>query len=404
MKEDIFNEFNSIEKKINESNLTQEEKKVLNSIFLSLKQYENNCLKAIVDKVNAANDLPNSRSWNKVYVMYVPENQLKIWNNNGFYKVFPDDGFSVDAVVDSEVLGEKETSYGLRIFDGSYEKYVLFLNNNTGKVKHVSSKLEKDLFVAWGRSDAIQSPVLFAPLLRRICRVYDSSVDDACFLRNCVPVWNVEFSKAQKIAEGRVSPDGNEYNYHQSFECPQNAFIYVDDVLADDIDYKIEYSTEMEKGIAEVYSVGTCDFQNVKMVNIHLIEDRVLEKIHNDKLSYFSTIWEHKSNVLPSRLFSQGDIRKLLSCFCNDKYRSEFLKVSNERDKNLKLINRYETTRGFKYPYDVKERDLEMQRRRKPICYLRFIAPSKWLTDYAEYVLSFMEYFYPEFVWAGVVE
>ena len=104
------------------------------------------------------------------------------------------------------------------------------------------------------------------------------------------------------------------------------------------------------------------------------------------------------------RLRTQGDIERLLHCFNIPEYDCKFAGVSDSRKTELKSIKRYSGELSYgACCYSCREQLLYGKRRVLPCCHIRFSGRAKFLADYADYVLFFLENRYPDFLWAGVM-
>ena len=113
--------------------------------------------------------------------------------------------------------------------------------------------------------------------------------------------------------------------------------------------------------------------------------------------------WQN-GNDLP-RLRTAGDIDAFCKRFTNNNFgfTCEFDSVIEPNEPVPKnVLRRYE--RRDRYPGWGEIQDIFHARRYRPVCYLRFRGNRKYLTDWAEYVLSACEHEYPEFSWAGVTD
>ncbi|MCR5833907.1 MAG: hypothetical protein K6G55_04575 [Selenomonadaceae bacterium] len=104
------------------------------------------------------------------------------------------------------------------------------------------------------------------------------------------------------------------------------------------------------------------------------------------------------------RLRTRGDIERILyglkmsekNLICS------FQGIYDEGCQDFNVIQPYNRELMYGIVNSRREQSLYKTRRKFPICCLKFTGSNKFLTDYASYVLSFLENRYPEFQWVGV--
>lgn len=94
------------------------------------------------------------------------------------------------------------------------------------------------------------------------------------------------------------------------------------------------------------------------------------------------------------RLRTQGDIEFVLSGLTRDGYSCQFGKFG----KTSGNINRYSKEHEY---FSSLDENLLRAKSRLPFCTVKFSGNELFLTDYANFVLHFLEENYPEFNWAG---
>ena len=104
-------------------------------------------------------------------------------------------------------------------------------------------------------------------------------------------------------------------------------------------------------------------------------------------------------NKIAARIFSkprlrtQGDIEFILSGFKRENYSCRFWKFGRVENPIKRYVKEHRCT-------SIDENFLRTKMK-LPICSVRFSGDEIFLTDYANYVLNFLEERYPEFNWAG---
>ena len=104
-------------------------------------------------------------------------------------------------------------------------------------------------------------------------------------------------------------------------------------------------------------------------------------------------------NKIDSKIFSKprlrtaGDINFVLKCLSRENYSCHFVKFGGNAN-----VQRY----GGEHKYFTSaDEDLLRAKRNLPTCTIKFSGEKIFLTDYANYVLNFLEERYPEFNWNG---
>lgn len=105
------------------------------------------------------------------------------------------------------------------------------------------------------------------------------------------------------------------------------------------------------------------------------------------------------------RLRTQGDLERVLYALSmpNYNFSCSFAEVSSTVKTYPNVIMRYSNELRYGDADVLREQSLYGKNRHLPYCYLRFSGEPKFLNDYAEFVLSFLEYRYPDVQWVGVI-
>ena len=104
------------------------------------------------------------------------------------------------------------------------------------------------------------------------------------------------------------------------------------------------------------------------------------------------------------RLRTKGDIERVLYGLSMPIYNlsCSFLCVTESEKKDVDVIRTYYRELTYGDIDSHREQFLYGNRRRLPFCYLKFIGDNKFLSDYASFVISFLNARYPDFQWVGV--
>jgi len=104
------------------------------------------------------------------------------------------------------------------------------------------------------------------------------------------------------------------------------------------------------------------------------------------------------------RLRTQGDVERVLHALCLPEhgFSCKFDGVSSVAKKDKDVLRRYFREAAYGISELSSEQALYGKRRGLSFCYVAFSGEAKFLNDYAEYVLSFLEHRYPDFQWVGV--
>ena len=93
------------------------------------------------------------------------------------------------------------------------------------------------------------------------------------------------------------------------------------------------------------------------------------------------------------RLRTASDINFVLKCLARENFSCSFVNFGG--DAQIKLYDD-----AHKY-FTSADENLLSAKRNLPTCMVKFFGDELFLTDYANYVLNFLEEQYPEFNWAG---
>lgn len=151
------------------------------------------------------------------------------------------------------------------------------------------------------------------------------------------------------------------------------------------------------------YILPNCDQNLDCKIDVKTSDDRIFFETELDFLSEnceLIKILPIKNKIAPRiftkpRLRTQADINFVLKCFERENYSCTFKKFGGEGD----FIKRYDGEHKY---FTSADEDLLRAKRNLPVCVIKFSGDEIFLTDYANYVLNFLEWRYPEFKWVGV--
>lgn len=282
----------------------------------------------------------------------------------------------------------------------------------------------------------IMVPILFSPYARRAVKIQLSEEDRAlaeqlqgagtepyCFeenhladkiLSDAVLLWNIAREQlpppchsVEEENHSFVAPYGerNVYRYvfsgvkDREFICPAQT----------ELSYLISADKDTEK---EQITLLTKRKLSEDCISMRLIGDvDRLERYGMEAWSnmvFFNidrhTVIEGGNVFSKERLRTQGDLNRVLcalqmpaqglSCKLNA--------VCPAREKDIKPICRYKDDFAYGASAVHREQQLYKRNRHLPYVYLSFSGDAKFLNDYANFVLSFLEKRYPDFQWVGV--
>ena len=145
----------------------------------------------------------------------------------------------------------------------------------------------------------------------------------------------------------------------------------------------------VEKGVELVTNHDIEDFIILEYIDLDF-NSRVVRERQSKKLLFSNEIIDKLQ--AHRRLLSEGDIERAIGCFM------DWQDLHCERSNgDGELIIRY----SKKYRADRKSKNMFNTIRREYISIMK--REKRFLTDYANYILEYLEYYYPEIEWAGEV-
>ena len=369
---------------IDKAGLPAAETSLLKKVMHGLKNHEVDVLQSLKERAEQElRRLGSERrpTGGRLVVQLIPAGEEKRWQEKGFFAMAELDNicFLNCAYEDLDRLVlEGGTSYQFR-------RVPDFIN------------LERKLLRVMKDSGGTDRPLIFDPWSRRAVRLVLKNGSKESpppmpgpgqdIISGCKLVWNIEPKK--KTLEQSFAADGslNRYQYFCDDEGSKVAFLELDD---QDTEAGI---SRQENGFS-ILPQARLSSKEVTLYRLREIDEESLAECSD---TAFFNSWQEK--IACGRLRTRGDIEKMLSSFFY-KERGFSCSFADIDGDDGDIIQRYEEKDSCKY----SDSDELFYRKgsQRPLCRVRFSGPEKWLTDYAEYVLAYLEYMYPEFRWAGV--
>lgn len=401
---------------MNEIDINNIEKKITNSVF-SEKEQENKAIKEsllaimreLCDYSRAVNQrlVENSLCQNTVYrindiyTVLLPVGDEAEYEAVGLYKMAEASGQRVflDCEYDKikQIVGdlaEKRIYKGHYIQDGKLLPFEYSLDFDDSFLR-----LQEELY-DFAEHYSIKNPIVFSPYSHKSFWLrFDTSLltDDIkldfCFEDNHIPViegiyclyWNIHQGLEQeKTYDGKL-PYGDSTKYVFTFPkskrgntplpLPLNNQARVYDIRF--VDKGVEIITDHDIDSFVVLQYADLDFNS-----------RVIKERQSKRLLFSNAVTDGIWRL--RRLLSDGDIERAIACF------REWHDVSCERSNGegrpiIRYSKKYRTDRKNKNMFDIIRREHIYIRKTN----------KKFLTDYANYILEYLEYYYPEIEWAG---
>lgn len=216
---------------------------------------------------------------------------------------------------------------------------------------------------------------------------------DFCFEENHIPVldgnyclyWNIKQSSENEKTYDAKEPYGDITKYVFAFNKTKKGNILLP---VPENNQAIVYDVRfVERGVELVTNHDIEDFIILEYIDLDL-NSRVVKERKSKNLLFSNEIID-KFQV-HRRLLSDGDIERAIGCFM------DWQDIHCERcNSNGEIIIRY----SKKYCADRKNKNMFNTIRREYISIVK--KDQRFLTDYANYILEYLEYYYPEIEWAG---
>ena len=123
-----------------------------------------------------------------------------------------------------------------------------------------------------------------------------------------------------------------------------------------------------------------------------------MDKAFPDGVEVFFNTCDTNRLFEKNRLRTVGDVNYILSALAQGKCSCAFENFSDAPPKNQ--IMTYQKNFGHNY-FTSRAEELFKLKTKLPYCHVKFKAPEDYRTDYAKFILHFLNRNYPEFFWTG---
>lgn len=181
--------------------------------------------------------------------------------------------------------------------------------------------------------------------------------------------WNVKVKSCVEQWQHKVG-DLYEYGYTDGVDAATYIVPNSDANFDDELEF-VRADGQIILKTSREFPVGDCD-----LIKILPLKSKINSKIFSKP-----------------RLRTSGDINFVLKCLMRENYSCRFGKFGGNAQ-----IKRYDGEHKY---FTSADENLLRAKRQLPTCTVKFSGDKLFLTDYANYVLNFLEERYPEFNWAG---
>lgn len=266
----------------------------------------------------------------------------------------------------------------------------------------------EELLERTARQYGVERPTLFSPQSRRAVSVsvdfgdYKVSKSDSLVIdfklkeNNLLDrlqiektlVWNVEIIDEHEIPQPKENTNkqvvplfNNEYQIYE-FSVEENEFIYIKTRIGD------------IKRFNNCVYINLSENQYLDDVRYWKIRINDCTKAYVDKIDYKYWNFYKLNRIYKERIRTEADIEYVFGFFENEL--TSCLGIMRTLGEN-RAIRTYENRDAYRYSKNKNFRS-------SAICYVKFEKSENWLfEDYISYIFAFMNYYYPEFYWVGVV-
>lgn len=405
--------------------LTEYDKDILCALYENLQCNQERLFNNIADKVReqmqCCKDMTSD--WSVVTAL-INKSDTEQAKRSGLYEMCKISSFQEQCKVSLRSL-ERENVYsaGVAFLKCPYHEILAFTGRQyRAYVKcgteeyEVSYRLEpfnayrakEEVLERTARQYRVEQPVLFSPLSRRAVHVKvdfwgkevfgvdDINLDfrlDENELSDILQggktlVWNIEIKEQHEMPlpkeniEKEIIPlFDNTYQLYE-FSTDKNEYIFVE-AQASDVK---RYGNSVYLGLGEQQNLDTVRYW--KLV-LHEYADGFWNGVKDKFCNFFAT-----DRIYKERVRTEADINYVMGRFMNDV--AEYKGISRTLgDRHAVRI--YESREAYHYSKDKIFRS-------SAVCYVKFKKSDSWLfEDYVSYIMAYMNFFYPEFYWVGVV-
>lgn len=396
--------FQSIEKKITSSAFSGNEddnRAIKDSLLVLMKElceYTYDVNRQLIFESGRCED---SNHIDVIYTTILPLDEELECESVGLYRMAENDATRV--FLDCEYdeiryivgdLTEKKYYKGKYIKDGIEASFDYYLEFDRAFL------VEHEKIFDYAEQYNVMNPIILSPYSHKSFFVkYDNDLNrddiklDFCFADNNIPViqgdwclyWNIRKSFETEKTYDAKEPYGDKTKYIFRFgKTKKGKYLLPLPNNNQTCIYDISFN---EKGVDIIIDRDIEDFTVFEYFNLDMTSRIVKERQSKGMLFDNQVIGETKKH---RRILSEGDIERAIGCF------REWQEIHCYRTQGTgKHIVRY----SKKYRADRKDKNLFNTSRREHICFKN--NNRKFLNDYANFILEYLEYYYPEIEWAG---
>ena len=400
-------------------NLNNFDKDVLNKIFRKLDKKQTDLFKEL--EGNAEKQFQKSddieklnNMWKIVFALIDADKQyaewheviekLPVFNERLVFEASKPDAVAFLKCRYSEIGKYTGKTYKAKVVSDDKESNVQYtLHRYYGFIEDRERLLEKTA-IQYG----VERPVMFSPFSRRAVsvkieepdKIKDGANIDFMLEENGLSrillsgkklVWNVKieskdtFSEPDRVEGNEVVPFFENVYEIYKFKVTEKQFVYANTGISD----TQRYENSIYVNLTEGKTVESVDYSKITLEQPTENWQETLGDFYADNF------WGNKIRN-KERIRTEADVKYVISSFGD---RVLLKKVTlNKDEKSVKSIVTYDKDDSYHYIKDKHLRSL------KHCCYLGFEQSDHWLfEDYISYILSFMNYFYPEFYWVGTI-
>ena len=443
---------NQIMSIVENSDVSTEHKHLLRELFQNLALHQSqklddlyNMVRSSVYKLEHA-----SESIGQIVVALLPKKQ----NLRGFFPMFdflkasfPDDDLDDDISNDDFIGAYFNCKYDrfLEIADSGiprdYDASVDLKNGSTIQLKcsfrvDYSYVCQEKLLQIAAAQYGFEAPLIYSPFSRRFARiVFSEDISISQIQAIHIPylsqdiiattidhdlMWNVEVTNRRspelpmseafstdmlrQKAESLDAFVANEYvvagarpSYKSKYACYPNEFILFDGVGT----RRLAIARDIKENYLYVMYDGQTKIEPVRRLKVNPVQDIMfdIEALVNKNIAHINAF--KATTSIKRRLRSKADIIYSLSAFQQNGYNvsiGEEFTISEEYPSDC--ISDYQNAHRY-YRFHTGAIERCIPNTNSPFCCLFFSGENSFLDDFARYVLSYMNEYYPEFHWVG---
>lgn len=256
----------------------------------------------------------------------------------------------------------------------------------------------------------LKRPPLFSPLSRRAIKVEvdfkhheipqshnNVTIDFKLNENNLIDilqiektlVWNVELLNDYEVPDPKqntnksVIPLFDKVYQLYEFTVEENEYIYFESSVSD----IKRYENNIYVNLKENNDIEDCRYYKIKI-------NRYKNSSFSNEIKIYENFF-HYNRYSKERIRTEADIEYTFNLLENECTYYKGI-IRKETPNNL-AIRTYKNEDAYHYSKNKKLRS-------SAICYVKFNQSDNWLfEDYISYMLAYMNYYYPEFYWVGVV-